>query len=68
MTELTMNGMKVLCIQENSHSLAATRIQMVVSVCLGEWAWLVMSLHSGAVAQLMFTEQQKQSAIDIVIH
>ena len=63
-----MNGMKVLCIQENSHSLAATRIQMVGSVRLGEWAWLVMSLHSGAVARLRFTEQQKQSASDIVIH
>ena len=63
-----MNGIQVFCIQENLHSLAGTRIQMVVSVCLGEWAWLVMSLLSGAVAQLWFNEQQKQSASDIVIH
>ena len=41
---------------------------MVVLVRLGEWAWLVISLHSGAAAQLRFTEQQKQSASDIVIH
>ena len=59
MTKLMMNGIQVLCIQENSHSLAATRIQMVVSVRLGEWAWLVMMLHSCAAAQLRFTEQQK---------
>ena len=48
--------------------MSVTRIQIVVSVRLGEWAWLVMSLHSGAVAQLRFNEQQKLSASDIVIH
>ena len=48
--------------------MAATRIQIVVSLCLGEYAWLVMLLHSGAVAQLRFTEQQKQSISDVVIH
>ena len=63
-----MNGIQVLCIQENLQTLSVTRIQIVVSVRLGEWAWLVMSLHSGAVAWLRFTEQQKQSASEIGIH
>ena len=64
---LTINGKQVLCIQERSYSFAATRIQMVVSVLLGKRAQLVMTLHSGAAAWLQFTEQQKQSASDIVI-
>ena len=48
--------------------VAATRIQMVISVCLGEWALLVMLLHSGAVVRLRFTEHKNKSASDIVIH
>ena len=57
--KLTVNGMQDLCIQERSHSLAATRIQMVISIQLGWGAWLVMTLHIGAAARLRFTEQQK---------
>ena len=54
--------------------VVATRIQMVISVRLGEWAWLEMLLHSGAVVRLRscavawFTEHQTLWFIDIETH
>ena len=47
--------------------------KMMVSVSLDEWAWLEMSLHSGAavVVRLLvvrFTEYKNKSASDTVNH
>ena len=55
--KLTVNGMQDLCIQERSHSLAATRIQMVISIHLGWWTALVLMLHASG---LQFTKQQNK--------
>ena len=43
---LTMNGIQDLCIQECSHSLAATLIQMVISIHLSWWTALVLTLYT----------------------
>ena len=46
----------------------AALAKMMVSVSLGEWAWLVMSLHSSAAVVKRFTEHKNKRASDTVIH
>ena len=46
----------------------AALAKMMVSVRLGEWAWLVMLLHSGAAVITRFTEHKNKSASDTTIH